>query len=73
MVNSQVSNEPYRQQSEVVNFRIIYMRRNKTHYSLEATNYQLCDRVEMVGMTGFEPATLWSQTRCATKLRYIPI
>lgn len=26
----------------------------------------------MVGMTGFEPAALWSQTRCATKLRYIP-
>ena len=24
-------------------------------------------------MTGFEPAALWSQTRCATKLRYIPI
>lgn len=23
-------------------------------------------------MTGFEPAALWSQTRCATKLRYIP-
>ena len=27
----------------------------------------------LVGMTGFEPAALWSQTRCATKLRYIPI
>ena len=26
----------------------------------------------MVGETGFEPATLWSQTRCATKLRYSP-
>lgn len=26
----------------------------------------------LVGMTGFEPAALWSQTRCATKLRYIP-
>ena len=26
----------------------------------------------LVGMTGFEPAPLWSQTRCATKLRYIP-
>lgn len=25
-----------------------------------------------VGVTGFEPATLWSQTRCATKLRYTP-
>ena len=27
----------------------------------------------MVGMTGFEPAALCSQSRCATKLRYIPI
>ena len=25
-----------------------------------------------VGMVGFEPTTTWSQTRCATKLRYIP-
>jgi hypothetical protein len=27
----------------------------------------------MVGMTGFEPATSWSQTKRDTKLRYIPI
>ena len=27
----------------------------------------------MVGKTGFEPATLCSQSRCATKLRYFPI
>jgi hypothetical protein len=26
----------------------------------------------MVGATGFEPATLCSQSRCATKLRYAP-
>ncbi len=26
----------------------------------------------MVGAAGFEPATLWSQTRCATRLRYAP-
>ena len=26
-----------------------------------------------VGKTGFEPATLWSQTRCATGLRYFPL
>ena len=26
----------------------------------------------MVGATRFERATLWSQTRCATKLRYAP-
>ncbi len=25
-----------------------------------------------VGETGFEPATPWSQTRCATGLRYSP-
>src|SRR3954468_20114086 len=27
---------------------------------------------EMVGATGFEPATLCSQSRCATRLRYAP-
>src|SRR5690606_35575199 len=26
----------------------------------------------MVGMTGFEPTTPWSQTKCSTKLSYIP-
>ena len=26
----------------------------------------------VVGVTGFEPATTWSQTRCATGLRYAP-
>ena len=26
----------------------------------------------MVGETGFEPATLCSQNRCATRLRYSP-
>ena len=25
-----------------------------------------------VGVAGFEPTTLWSQTRCATGLRYTP-
>ena len=27
----------------------------------------------MVGKTGFEPATTWSQTKCSTKLSYFPI
>ena len=27
----------------------------------------------MVGVAGFEAETLWSQTRCATRLRYTPI
>ena len=30
------------------------------------------DLKEMVGETGFEPATLCSQSRCATRLRYSP-
>ncbi len=29
--------------------------------------------LKVVGETGFEPATPWSQTRCATGLRYSPI
>ena len=27
---------------------------------------------KVVGETGFEPATPWTQTKCATKLRYSP-
>ena len=27
---------------------------------------------KMVGAAGFEPATPWSQTRCSTKLSYVP-
>ena len=27
---------------------------------------------KLVGEIGFEPTTLWSQTRCATRLRYSP-
>ena len=34
--------------------------------------YQLNYDRRMVGPTGFEPATLCSQSRCATKLRYGP-
>ena len=30
------------------------------------------ERKDMVGAKGFEPSTLWSQTRCATRLRYAP-
>ena len=26
----------------------------------------------LVGKTGFEPATPWSQTKCSTKLSYFP-
>jgi hypothetical protein len=29
-------------------------------------------RVKMVGTTRFEHATPWSQTRCSTKLSYVP-
>jgi hypothetical protein len=29
-------------------------------------------KLKMVGAVGFEPTTLWSQTRCATKLRHTP-
>ena len=34
--------------------------------------YQLNYDRTVVGPTGFEPATLCSQSRCATKLRYGP-
>ena len=28
--------------------------------------------IKLVGVAGFEPAAHWSQTSCATKLRYTP-
>ena len=28
---------------------------------------------DIIGKTGFEPATPWSQTRCSTKLSYFPL
>ena len=28
--------------------------------------------IHMVGTTGFEPATTWSQTKCSTKLSHVP-
>ena len=44
-------------------------------YNLMFTKHLRCQlrhRSMLVGMTGFEPATPWSQITCATKLRYIP-
>ena len=29
--------------------------------------------LRLIGKTGFEPATPWSQTRCSTKLSYFPL
>ena len=36
------------------------------------SQYYDCFYYLMVGKTGFEPATPWSQTRCSTKLNYFP-
>jgi hypothetical protein len=41
-------------------------------------NHTICrllirDESHFVGAAGFEPTTLWSQTRCATGLRYAPL
>jgi hypothetical protein len=35
-------------------------------------SYGQRSREIVVGAKGFEPSTLWSQTRCATRLRYAP-
>ena len=45
------------------------MRFNAKHKKTPLCRGVLC----FVGKTGFEPATPWSQTRCATGLRYFPI
>ena len=41
-----------------------------THGNKNAKDEALANYV--VGAKGFEPSTLWSQTRCATRLRYAP-
>ena len=33
---------------------------------------ETCEVSAVVGATGFEPATPWSRTKCATRLRYAP-
>ena len=39
---------------------------------LALESLRLSALANFVGVTGFEPATLCSQSRCATKLRYTP-
>jgi hypothetical protein len=43
-----------------------------SHCGLLARTACRIEAQEMVGETGFEPATLCSQSRCATRLRYSP-
>ena len=38
-----------------------------------AHDVSTCQKLKMVGATGFEPATSWSQTRRSTKLSYAPM
>ena len=45
-------------------------KKNKSNKIIIKFNLDLI--IKMVGAAGFEPATLWSQTRCATRLRYAP-
>ncbi len=40
--------------------------------NVRAGGRRSADFKELVGAEGFEPPTLWSQTRCATRLRYAP-
>ena len=42
-------------------------------YEPDALTTELEAQIKMVGVAGFEPAAHWSQTSCATKLRYTPI
>ena len=42
-------------------------------HEIKKTLPEQCLFFRYVGVTGFEPATTWSQTRCATGLRYAPI
>ena len=35
--------------------------------------YKIRANYKVVGKTGFEPATPWSQTKCSTKLSHFPL
>ncbi len=48
---------------------LLNFRHKKPHLS---GSFILKSKLKMVGAVGFEPTTLWSQTRCATKLRHTP-
>ena len=61
-LNISVADSPYALSSPQI--PIPYPKNEKAPADAEAKN--------MVGEEGFEPPTLWSQTRCATKLRYSP-
>ncbi len=41
------------------------------HRAANSSQHMLL-QLELVGPRGFEPPTTWSQTRCATRLRYGP-
>ena len=42
------------------------------YYIISGYKSLIYSHLRGVGVTGFEPATTWSQTRCATGLRYAP-
>ena len=48
---------------------VFYSMNYKKRKSLEIQDFIFL----MVGKTGFEPATPWSQTTCSTKLSHFPI
>lgn len=52
--------------------RYIYMISNELDKNKKGQNGIATILSSQVGETGFEPATTWSQTRCATGLRYSP-
>ena len=53
--------------------RIIYMLSEELRGNKKGQSGDFSTLSSQVGKTGFEPATPWSQTRCATGLRYFPI
>ena len=56
---------------ELTTSRVWTVLSSQLRYPANTTRFYSC-LLFMVGMTGFEPATPWSQTKCTTKLCYIP-
>ena len=53
--------------------RLIYTLDKELQEKEKGQSGEIPSLSSQVGKTGFEPATPWSQTRCATGLRYFPI
>ena len=64
--------DDYRTETENEVFKTFRLFSSSCKDGIEKATSEITHLSPFVGVTGFEPATAWSQTRCATGLRYTP-